>query len=149
LKTFFSKPWVELICRWSLGLLFVAASYHKIINPAQFAKIIYGYQLVPGIAINLIAIILPFLELFSGVALILGIYPRPAALIINAMLLTFVLAISFNLLRGHVFDCGCFSISDTSHPAAAGALLFRDLVCLSAGVYVMGFRGKPKFCVFL
>jgi putative oxidoreductase len=146
-KAFFSNQWVELACRWSLGILFVVASFHKIINPAQFAKIIYGYQLVPNIAINLIAIILPFLELFSGAALIVGIYPRSAITIINAMMLSFIVAISINLLRGHVFDCGCFSIGDTHHPSAAASLLVRDLVCLSVGSYVMGYRGKPKFCI--
>lgn len=147
LKAFFSNPWVELACRWSLGLLFIAASYHKMTHPAQFAKIIYGYQLVPEIAINLIAIILPFLEFFSGAALIIGIYPRSAALIISAMLLTFIVAISINLLRGHVFDCGCFSLGDTNTPAAAGTLLLRDLVCLAAGVYVLGFRDTRKWSV--
>ncbi|MFH0726632.1 MAG: MauE/DoxX family redox-associated membrane protein [Pseudomonadota bacterium] len=146
LKAFFSNPWVELICRWSLGVMFIVASFHKMINPAQFAKIIYGYQLVPGIAINLIAIILPFLELFSGAALVAGIFPRSAATIINVMMLTFIVAISINLLRGHAFDCGCFSMRDTNHPSAAASLLVRDLVCLVAGGYVMMFRGNPKFC---
>ncbi|MFH0728625.1 MAG: MauE/DoxX family redox-associated membrane protein [Pseudomonadota bacterium] len=147
LKTFFSNQWVELACRCSLGLLFVIASFHKISNPAQFAKIIYGYQLVPDIAINLITIMLPFLELFSGAALIAGIYPRSAVTIINAMLLSFIVAISINLLRGHVFDCGCFSTGDTNHPSAAAALLVRDLVCLAVGSYVIGYTGKPKFCI--
>jgi uncharacterized membrane protein YphA (DoxX/SURF4 family) len=147
LTTFFSNPWVDLVCRWSLGFMFVVSSFHKIIDPAQFAKIIYGYQLVPVIVINLVAIILPYLELFSGAALIVGIYPRSAAVILNVMLVSFIIAISYNLMRGHVFDCGCFSISDTHHPAAAGTLLARDLVCLAAGVSVQVYRGSRKWSV--
>jgi uncharacterized membrane protein YphA (DoxX/SURF4 family) len=147
-KLLISNPWLELACRWLLGILFVAASFHKMIQPAQFAKIIYGYQLVPDIAINLIAILLPFLEFFSGAALILGIYPRSAVLIINAMLLSFIVAISINLLKGHVFDCGCFSIGDANHPAAAGGLLVRDIACLVVGAYVFGFRDARKWRVF-
>jgi putative oxidoreductase len=148
LKGFFSNPWLELACRWLLGILFVAASFHKMIHPAQFAKIIYGYQLVPDIAINLIAIILPFLEFFSGAALILGIYPRSAVLMINVMLLSFIVAISINLLRGHVFDCGCFSIGDANHPAAAGGLLVRDVACFVLGAYVFSYRDARRWRIF-
>lgn len=147
-KVFFSNPWLELTSRWLLGILFVAASFHKIIHPAQFAKIIYGYQLVPDMAINLIAIVLPFLEFFSGAALLLGIFPRSAVLIINAMLLSFIVAISINLLRGHVFDCGCFSMGAANHPAAAGGLLVRDIACLVLGAYVFSYKDSRKWRVF-
>lgn len=146
LRRFFSNPHVELIGRWLLGLVFLSACVHKIIGPAQFAKIIYGYQLVPKDAINLIAIILPFLEAYAGMALILGIFPKSAAWIINAMLLAFIAAIAFNLLRGHEFDCGCFSMSGTKGSSAAAALLVRDVFCLMAGIYIMRFRGSRKWC---
>lgn len=145
-KPFFSNPWVEIVCRWSLGALFVAASYNKILEPAQFAKVLYGYQLLPGILINFIAIILPFMELVTGAALVTGIYPRSAAAIINIMMLIFIVAISINLLRGHAFDCGCFSISEANHPSSAATLLVRDVVCLFAGCIVMQHSGKRKFC---
>jgi hypothetical protein len=54
------NSWVELAFRWILGLTFVYASYHKILVPADFAKIIYGYDLFPEILINLIAIVVPY-----------------------------------------------------------------------------------------
>jgi len=112
LKSLFQKAWFELIVRWLLGALFLVACYQKIIEPAHFAKIIYGYYLFPDAAINLIAIILPYVELFSGMALILGIYPRSAALIINAMLLAFIVAISINLIRDHRSQgVGSFSLT--------------------------------------
>ena len=109
IKRFLDHSGFELMARWVLGAVFVYASFHKILDPEHFAKIIYGYYLFPDSSINLIAIILPYIELFAGAALILGIYPRSAALIINVMLLAFIAAISINLIRGHEFDCGCFS----------------------------------------
>lgn len=141
-KKIMLNSWTELTCRWLLGVIFLLASFHKIINPAQFAKIIYGYQLIPGPAINLIAILLPFLELYAGAALMAGLYPRSAALIINGMLGAFIFAISINLLRGHSFDCGCFSIGNTG-ASAAGGLLIRDLVCFAMGGYVIWY-GHPR-----
>ena len=115
LKSLLSNNRLELIARWFLGIIFIYASYHKIIAPDHFAKIIYGYYLFPDFFINLIAIILPFLELFSGLALLLGIYPRSAALIINGMLLVFIIALSINLIRGQEFDCGCLFCRATAY----------------------------------
>ena len=146
-KRLFSNPWSELFARWVLGLVFLGACFHKIANPAQFAKIIYGYQLVPEIAINLTAIILPFLELYAGAALILGIYPKSAALLVNLMLLGFSVLITINLIRGHEFDCGCFTMSDTQSTSAAMTLLIRDVGCLIVGCFVMTFRGELKWNV--
>ena len=135
-RTFFGNRWIEVATRWVIGVTFVYASYNKILAPAVFAKIIYGYDLFPAVFINLIAIIVPFLELFSGLALIIGIYPRSAALIINNMLLAFITAPSINLIRGHEFDCGCFSIHSSGHGTFTGRLIFRDFVLLALGIYI-------------
>jgi len=119
------NSWFELIVRWIMGIIFLFSCYHKIVAPAQFAKIIYGYYLFPDVTISLIAIILPFLELFAGLFLVLGIYPRSAVLIINAMLFAFMVAISINLATGHEFDCGCFSFGDSN---AENGVLTREKV---------------------
>jgi putative oxidoreductase len=147
LNEFLSNSWVELVCRWVIGILFVFASVHKWMYPAQFAKIIYGYQLVPNEIINLLAITLPFLELYGGGALLLGIYPKSAALVINFMVSMFILAVWTNLIRGHSFDCGCFSIGTSDSTSALYLSLIRDLILFVMGGYVMGFKGRPKGCI--
>ena len=138
---------IELVLRWILGVTFMVASYHKIVSPAHFAKIIYGYYLFPGTAINIIAIVLPFLELFSGVALILGIYPRSAVLILNLMLLGFITVLGINLARGQQFDCGCFSFTDSGYTYTAGQLLLRDVLLLAAGLQVLFFDSRRRWCL--
>ena len=128
--------WMGLVARLLLGSIFIYASYHKILAPEDFAKIVYGYDLFPSETINLIAIIIPFIELISGVALIVGIYTRPAAIIIIGMLTAFILAISINIIRGHEFDCGCFS-SDTFQAAnSAWQTLGRDIILIMLGIYI-------------
>ena len=131
-----------------MGSIFIVASYHKIIDPAYFAKIIYGYNLFPESSINLIAIILPFLELFAGLALMLGIYPRSAQIIIQGMLLAFIIAISINLIRGHEFDCGCFSFSRSGFSPSAGQLLGRDIICFVLGLQILAFNRPRRWCVW-
>ena len=146
-KKLLGNSWIELAARWFLGATFVYASYSKILAPAVFAKIIYGYDLFPGVLINLIAIIIPFVELVAGLALIIGFYPRSTALVINAMLLVFIISLSINIIRGHEFDCGCFAINAGSQSTFSGPLLIRDLIYFALGIYVFFFKKLRRLCL--
>jgi putative oxidoreductase len=143
-----ANGWLDLALRWLLGGLFVMASAHKIMDPAAFAKIIFGYDLFPAVAINLIAIILPYIELTSGLALITGVYPRAAAVILSGLLFAFILAISINAFRGHVFDCGCFSSGEAALWQGTPAwMLGRNGLLLFMGWSITTFRGQRKIMV--
>ena len=132
--------WVEFVARLLLGATFIYASYHKILAPAEFAKIVYGYGLFPGELINLIAIVLPFVELIAGFALVLGFYPRSAAMIIMAMLILFILILSINIARGYEFDCGCFSVNKLFPTESPWITIARDIVLLFLGAYIIQFK---------
>lgn len=138
---------LEFTVRVFLGAVFVYAGMHKILAPAHFAKVIYGYGLFPGAMINLTAIVLPFVELYAGIFLIAGIYPRAAALVICGMLMVFITAITINLIRGHEFDCGCFSFGEKESGMAVVELLIRDIVLFSAGSYVLCFQAGRRACL--
>ena len=143
LRHLFHNAWLELALRWMLGITFIYASYYKIMSPSDFANIVYGYNLFPKVLINLIAIILPFVELTSGLALLLGIYPRSAALLVNGLLLAFTFVLAINILRGYEFDCGCFSTKKTGSPVL---MLVRDIIYLMMGLQVFFFNGVRKAC---
>ncbi len=132
----------QRVLTFALGAVFVFASWHKIMEPAEFAKIIYGYGLFPGNMINIAAIWVPFLELICGLCLMSGFLRRSALLVCNAMLLGFILIISINLIRGHEFDCGCFSFAHHNTTQAAITLLIRDCLFLAAGIYLYFYPGK-------
>ena len=146
-KKLLGNSWIELAARWFLGATFIYASYSKILAPAVFAKIIYGYDLFPGVLINLIAIIIPFVELVAGLALIMGFYPRSTALVINAMLVTFIISLSINIIRGHEFDCGCFAINAGNQSTFSGPLLIRDLIYFALGIYVFFFKNLRRLYI--
>jgi uncharacterized membrane protein YphA (DoxX/SURF4 family) len=101
-------PKLTLAVRIALGLVFIAAALPKIGDPPGFAKAIWAYQLVPGPALNPMALVLPWLELLCGLALVLGIWVRAAATWATMLLLAFGLALAINLARHHPVDCGCF-----------------------------------------
>ena len=147
MKNILQNSWIELAARWIIGLTFIYASFHKILAPADFAKIVYGYDLFPNEAINVIAIVIPFVELIAGLALILGIYPRAAALIINGMLVAYTIVLSINLIRGHEFDCGCFSAKEAGIFSSAESTLVRDIVYLILALQIFLYRGIRKACV--
>jgi uncharacterized membrane protein YphA (DoxX/SURF4 family) len=134
--------WMHWSIRLVLGITFIWAGLQKMADPQDFAKIIYGYGVFPGISINFMAIFLPYVEALAGLCLVAGILPRSALLIINGLLIGFILLIGFNLFRGHVFDCGCFSVSDTRAPSSAWSLLVRDLLLLCAGFLLYFKAGK-------
>jgi len=147
LNNFLNNSWIELAARWVLGLTFIYASYSKILEPTAFAKIIYGYDLFPAILINLLAIILPFVELIAGMALIFGFYPRSAVLIVNVLLLAFIVSLSINIVRGHEFDCGCFAINADGQSTFSGPLLIRDVIYFALGIYVFFYRSSRRLCL--
>ena len=106
-----AHPWLTVRVQIFLGLIFVVAAWPKIVDPPSFAHMVYNYRIVPGTLINLSALVMPWVEILAGLALILGIWTRPARWIISAMLLIFIVAISINLARNNAIDCGCFNVA--------------------------------------
>jgi len=113
----------------------VYAGMHKIISPEYFADILYGYDILPDTFINITAIVLPFIEVLSGLILITGFLQKPVFLIINTLLLCFIMITGFNLLRGHQYDCGCFSFSKQTF-ASHIYMVLMDSMMLAAGIFL-------------
>jgi uncharacterized membrane protein YphA (DoxX/SURF4 family) len=105
------SPWLTIRVQLALGAIFVAAALPKVVDPPSFAHMIYNYRILPGPLVNLAGLTMPWIELLSGLALILGIWRGTARTIIGALLLTFIVAISINLARHNAIDCGCFDVS--------------------------------------
>jgi uncharacterized membrane protein YphA (DoxX/SURF4 family) len=106
-----THPWLTVRVQIALGAIFIAAALPKISDPPSFAHMIYNYRLLPGGLINISALVMPWVELLAGLALVLGVWVRPARWLVGAMLVAFIIAISINLLRDNAIDCGCFDVS--------------------------------------
>lgn len=119
-----THPWLTVRTQIALGVFFIVAALPKIADPPSFAQMIYNYRLVPGPLVNVTALALPWAELLMGVALVCGIWRRTAAVLVGALLLVFIVAISVNLLRGNAIDCGCFDVADAGKSVEER---FRDM----------------------
>jgi uncharacterized membrane protein YphA (DoxX/SURF4 family) len=111
IKDWLTHPWLTIRVQIALGAIFVVAALPKIADPPSFAHMIYNYRILPAPLINISALVMPWVEILAGLALILGVWTRPARTIIALMLAVFMIAISWNLLRGNAIDCGCFDVS--------------------------------------
>jgi len=111
-KRFLTSPWLTIRVQLALGAIFVIAAIPKIADPPSFAHMIYNYRLVPGSLINLSALVMPWVELLAGLALILGVWKAAARTVIGILLAVFIIAISINLARDNAIDCGCFNVAD-------------------------------------
>jgi len=99
-----------LVCRVALGLLFVAAGILKLAAPQEFARVIYLYHLLPDGAINPLALLLPWVEVFAGCAILFVASLRVAgAVVLAGSLVVFATAIGLNIYRGIEAPCGCFT----------------------------------------
>ena len=80
-----------LIFRIILGSVFIYASLDKIQDPAAFSSLIDNYRASPIWLNNLVALILPWIELICGLLIITGYFVPVANLLIFAMLILFVI----------------------------------------------------------
>lgn len=133
-----SRP-ALIVSRLILGGIFIYAAVDKIAHPDQFAEIVYNYKLLPGPMVNVMAIMMPWVEMLAGVFLVLGIWVKDNAAILGALLLVFIAAIGINLARGLDFDCGCFSTASHGKKSASILLLVRDIALLLPVVHLMWF----------
>lgn len=129
-----------MFLRLAVGGLFVWAATVKIIDPEGFAKSIFRYQIVPWGLINILAITLPFVELFAGAFLLFGIYKKGSSCIISIALFVFLLALLSARLRGLDIDCGCFATASApSNSMGVFLAILRDLVMLLASLTIFIF----------
>lgn len=128
--------WLALAFRLYLGGIFVYASVYKIGYAAEFAETVASYQIVPALAVNAVALVLPWLELICGGMLVAGVRVRTVSAMLAALLVVFCLAVTVNLLRETPIDCGCFHTLDER---MTWMTLVRDLAWLGMAIHVFFF----------
>jgi len=127
---------VYTILRVLFGLLFVWASWDKILHPAAFAEVIHNYRILPDLLIHPAAIILPWLEMGCGILLVIGQMTGGGLIILNGLLLIFGAVLGLSLYRGLDINCGCFSLGAKGERVAWETLV-RDFVLLGLGLSLM------------
>jgi putative oxidoreductase len=134
---------LALAARVYLGGIFLLACWHKLLDPGAFALDIATYQIVPLGLVNLMAIVLPWVELAAGALLVVGFRTRAAALLIAAMMAMFTVAIAIALGKGLDMSCGCFASQGATEDPISYRTILRDAGWLLLALYVLFLDRKP------
>ncbi len=129
MRRIIDNDYLTLIVRLAVGVIFIYASIYKIIEPSDFARSIWYYHMVPGSLINLMALILPWVELICGVMLIVGALYDGAVVLVNLMTVMFIIALVSAIARNLDIECGCFKAAQGATDSAWQSLIF-DFVLL-------------------
>lgn len=121
--------WLVWLIALPIAVTFVVASLEKIANPGDFAQSIYRYRMWPLPLLHPFALLLPWVELMAGLALLLPALRRGAAILVGLMNLMFVVALGTALVRGLDIACGCFGAGGHGVDLT---LILRDLLMLLA-----------------
>ncbi len=144
-RKFLDNDYLSLLLRLFVGVVFIYAAIDKIVNPAQFARIVYNYHLLPGSLINFFALLMPWVEVTCGVSLIIGVLSRGGVLLANLLTISFIMALGINLFRGVDIECGCFTVSSKAKGGIL-ELLIRDIGLLILTTYLYINR-STRFCL--
>jgi len=108
LQSYAGHPAVGALCRVVLGGIFIYTGLPKLLRPDEFARLVYGYQILHADMVNLVGIIMPWLEVIAGLFLVIGILPQSSALVIGGLLGGFIVFGFLGIVRGLDISCGCF-----------------------------------------
>ena len=116
-------PWLATAARLLVGGVFLVAGLLKIPDPAAAVRAVRAYRLLPEALVAPVAFGLPVVEIAVGLALIVGVFVRTAAIASAVLLVVFLAGVGSAWARGLQIDCGCFggggavAAADTAYPA--------------------------------
>jgi uncharacterized membrane protein YphA (DoxX/SURF4 family) len=146
MRDFLSNKYLQILLRLILGGVYVYVAWNKLINTEEFAKAIKNYEMLPLQAINIIAITLPYIELFAGLFLIFGFYKKGSSAILGITLMVFIIALTSAYARGLNIDCGCGFTSTNQEASTKTDLLVRifEDILMFIGVLIIFIFGDKK-----
>ena len=115
-----------------VGGIFVYAGVVKVLDPVQFANDIDNYKTLPWFVSVWLAVYLPWLEIFCGLALIFRFLYRGGLSILTVLIAVFIGVTIAAKMRGLDITCGCFGHASKNWNFSTHLVL--DLLILLAAV---------------
>jgi len=120
---------VGTLARLGLAGVWLVSGALKAVDLNQTVVAVRAYDVLPRAAVDVVAAMLPFVEIGFGLLLLFGIGTRLVALLSAVLLLVFIAGVTQAWARGLSIDCGCFGGGGAVAPGATAYLqeIVRDV----------------------
>jgi uncharacterized membrane protein YphA (DoxX/SURF4 family) len=99
---------VGTLARFGLAAVWLVSGLLKAADPDQTYVAVRAYDVLPDAGVEVVAALLPWVELALGVLLLAGVGTRLVAALSAVLLVVFVAGVTQAWARGLSIDCGCF-----------------------------------------
>jgi uncharacterized membrane protein YphA (DoxX/SURF4 family) len=135
-----SETAAATLLRIACGFLLAGASLDKVGDATHFLNLIKEcYFFIPDALQPLTAVVIPWVEFFTGLCLLLGFRWRAAIFIFCVLMTVYMLAITWDVL--HHIDCACNCFDKKSTEKMSWWTVLRDALFLGMGWIVLS---SPK-----
>jgi uncharacterized membrane protein YphA (DoxX/SURF4 family) len=125
---------IGTLARFGLAAVFLVSGVLKAVDPDQTYIAVRAYDVLPDTGVEVVAALLPWIELALGVLLLAGVATRLVAGLSAALLIVFVIGVGQAWARGLSIDCGCFGGGGAVEP---GATTYVQELARDAGFLLM------------
>lgn len=91
-------------------MVFVASGVGKMLDLPAFSIAVEEFHILPLPLVLPFSIAVPIIEVTLGLAFVAGIFLRHASFGLAALLVSFLIAIGINLVKGNPIPCGCAGV---------------------------------------
>ncbi len=130
---------VGTLARFGLAAVWLVSGTLKAIDLDQTVVAVRAYDVLPRAAVDVVAAVLPFLEIALGLLLLLGVGTRLVAVASGVLLLVFIAGVTQAWARGLAIDCGCFGGGGAVAPGATAYVqeIVRDVGFLALAAWLV------------
>lgn len=129
-----------LILRLGFGAIFIWSGIAKLKDPITFADTVRNFRLIGDPLAPAMALLIPWIEVVSGVAVMAGKWVRGGAFLLVGALVMFTGAVLISWARGLDITCGCFGRNEElNYPVK----VFENVLLLIWGVAIW-FRAEME-----
>jgi len=130
---------IGLAARLGLAAVWLTSGLPKAFDPDQTYVAVRAYDVLPRSGVEIVAALLPYVEIALGLLLLVGIGTRVVAAASAVLLLVFMAGVTQAWARGLSIDCGCFGGGGTVEPGTTsyGQEILRDIGFLAMAAWLV------------